>query len=152
MWKFLLLSPLALGLAWAQDRPALNGIWQVDAARTASSDAKFKSLALSIKQDDDNIKIEESAEENGKEKKFEYECNTNGKECGLKVNGQPVKFSAYYNADSLILIEQGKSNDSTLRKRMKTSEDGASLTIVVEHIGRPGQKADTVVYKKQAAH
>lgn len=151
MRKLLTLSLLALGLAWAQDRPSLNGAWQLDASRSVSSDPKFKSLALSIKQDDDNIKIEETAEENGKEKKFEYECNTNGKECMLKVNGQPLKFSAYYNADSLIVIEQRKSQDSTIRKRMKTSEDGASLTVEVDRLGRPGQKADSLVYKKQSA-
>jgi len=152
MWKLVLLTSLAFGYAWAQDRPALNGVWQMDAARSASSDPKFKSLSLSIKQEDETIKIEEAAEENGKEKKLEHECNTNGKECSSKVNGQTLKFSAYYNADALIVIETGKSADSTVRKRMKTSEDGATLTVVIEHIGRPGQKSDSIVYKKQAAH
>ncbi|MCU1238986.1 MAG: hypothetical protein JWP63_6953 [Candidatus Solibacter sp.] len=151
MRKLLLLSSLALGVACAQDRPALNGVWQLDAARSSSSDPKFKSLTLSIKQEDESIKIAETAEENGKEKKFEYECNTNGKECSLKVNGQPLKYSAYYNADVLIVIEQRKGNDSTIRKRFKTSEDGASLTIEVSNLARPGQKADTLVYKKQTA-
>src|SRR3954447_12468082 len=113
MRKLLLLSTLALGAVFAQDRPSLNGVWQMDAAHSASSDTKFKSHSLSIKQEDESIKIEESAEENGKEKKFEYECNTNGKECSLKVNGQPLKYSAYYNGDVLVVIEQRKASDST---------------------------------------
>jgi hypothetical protein len=125
---------------------------KLDAAHSAFSELKLKSQTLSIKQEDESIKIEETAtEENGKERKSEYECNTNGKECSLKVNGQAMKISAYYNADVLVVIEQRKTNDVTIRKRFKTSEDGASMTIEVTNLARPGQK-DTLAYKKQAAH
>ena len=128
----------------------MNGVWQLDAAHSAFSELKLKSQTLSIKQEDESIKIEETAaEENGKERKLEYECNTNGKECSLKVNGQAFKISAYYNADVLVVIEQRKTNDATTRKRFKTSEDGASMTIEVSNLARPGQKPDSLVYKKQ---
>ncbi len=66
MRKLLLFSWLALGVTWAQDRPALTGVWQLDAAHTTSSDSKLKSLALSIQQEDESIKIEEKTEESGK--------------------------------------------------------------------------------------
>jgi hypothetical protein len=152
MSKLLLLASLVVSGAWAQDRPALNGVWQLDAAHSAFSELKLKSQTLSIKQEDESIKIEETAtEESGKERKAEYECNTNGKECSLKVNGQAVKVSAYYNADVLVVIEQRKTNDVTIRKRFKTSEDGASMTIEVTNLARPSLK-DTLAYKKQAAH
>jgi hypothetical protein len=151
MRKLLLLAPLVLGGIWAQDRPALNGIWQLDAAHSAFSELKLKSQTLSIKQEDESIKIEDTAtEENGKERKAEYECNTNGKECSVKVNGQSVKVSAYYNADVLVVIEQRKAGDSTVRKRFKTSEDGSSMTIEISNLARPGQKPESLVYKKQA--
>jgi hypothetical protein len=150
MRKLLLLTSLAIGGLWAQDRPALNGAWQLDVAHSTFSEIKLKSQTLTIKQDDEAIKIGETAtEENGKERKLEYECNTNGKECNVKVNGQALKVSAYYNADVLVLIEQRKSNDVTIRKRLKTSEDGATMTIEVANLARPGQKADSLVYKKQ---
>ena len=150
MRKLLLLSSLVIGGVCAQDRPALNGVWQLDAAHSAFSEIKLKSQTLSIKQEDESIKIEDTAtEETGKERKIEYECNTNGKECSLKVNGQALKVSAYYNGDALIVIEQRKGGDSTIRKRLKTSEDGVTLTIEVANLGRAGQKPDTLIYKKQ---
>ena len=69
----------------------------------------------------------------------------------MKLNGQAAKVSAYYNGDVLVVIEQRKSNDSTTRKRMKTSEDGNTLTIEIANLGKPGQKPDSLVYAKQVA-
>jgi hypothetical protein len=151
MRKLLFLSALAMSAVWAQDRPELNGIWRLDPARSAFSDVKLKAQTLSIHQEDESIKIAEAAtEDSGKERKFDYECNTNGKECALKVNGQPFKISAYYNGAVLVLIEQRKGNDSTTRKRLKTSEDGKTLTIESANLARPGQKPDSLVYAKSA--
>ncbi len=151
MRKLLLLCALAISAVWAQDRPELNGVWRLDPARSAFSDVKLKAQTLSIHQEDESIKIAEAAtEESGKERKLEFECNTNGKECSLKLNGQPVKVSAYYNGAVLVLIEQHKGNDSAMRKRLKTSEDGKTLTIEIANLARPGQKPDSLVYAKSA--
>ena len=151
MRKLLLLCSLAIGAVCAQDRPDLNGVWRLDPAHSTFSDLKLKAQTLSIHQEDEAIKIADAAtEDNGKERKFEYECNTNGKECALKVNGQPFKVSAYYNGAVLVLIEQRKGNDSTTRKRMKTSEDGKTLTIEIANLARPAQKPDSLVYTKGA--
>jgi hypothetical protein len=147
MRNLLLLCSLAVCLASAQDRPDLNGVWRLDPAHSTFSDLKLKSQTLTIHQDDENIKIEDTAaEDNGKERKLDYECNTNGKECTLKVNGQPFKVSAYYNGAVLILIEQRKVGDTTTRKRLKTSEDGKTLTIEIANLAKPGQKPDSLVY------
>ena len=149
MRKLLLLCALALGAVWAQDRPELNGVWHLDPARSAFSDVKLKAQTITIHQEDESIKIADAAtEENGKERKLEYECNTNGRECALRLNGQPFKVSAYYNGAVLVLIEQRKSNDATTRKRLKTSEDGKTLTIEIANLARPTQKADSLVYAK----
>jgi hypothetical protein len=151
MRKLLLLCTLAIGAVWAQDRPELNGVWSLDPARSAFSEVKLKTQTLSIHQEEESIKIAEAAtEENGKERKLEYECNTNGKECALKLNGQPFKVSAYYNGAVLVLIEQRKGNDSAMRKRLKTSEDGKTLTIEIANLARPGQKPDSLVYAKSS--
>jgi hypothetical protein len=152
MRKLPLLWLFAISAVWAQDRPALTGAWRLDPARSAFAEARLKSQLLTIRQEDESIKVEEAAtEENGKDRKTEYECNTNGKECAVKLNGQAVKISAYYNGDVLVVIEQRKSNDATSRKRMKTSEDGNTMTIEIANLGRPGQKPDTLVYAKQGA-
>ncbi len=150
MRKLLLLSSLVLSAAWPQDRPELNGVWRLDAAHSTFSETRLKAQTLSIKQEDESIKVEETAtEESGKERKLEYECNTNGKECTLKLNGQAVKISAYYNGAVLVMIEQRKGSD--YRKRLKTSEDGKTLTIEIGNLGKPGQKPDSMVYAKQDA-
>ena len=151
MRKLLLLCTLTLSAAWAQDRPELNGTWHLDPARSAFSDMKLKAQTITIHQEDESIKIADAAtEDNGKERKLEYECNTNGKECALKLNGQPFKISAYYNGAVLVLIEQRKSSDATMRKRLRTSEDGKTLTIEIANLARPGQKPDSLVYAKGA--
>src|SRR5260370_17231577 len=138
MKKLVVVWALGMGEVWAQDRPELNGVWRLDPARSGFSDAKLKAQTLSIHQEDESIKIADAAtEENGKERKLEYECNTNGKECALKLNGQPFKVSAYYNGAVLVLIEQRKGNDSAMRKRLKTSEDGKTLTIEIANLARP---------------
>jgi hypothetical protein len=151
MKKLLWLCLLVTSGVWAQDRPALTGVWRLDPARTTSQIA-LKSQTLTIRQEDESIKIEETAtEENGKERKVEFECNTNGKDCAVKLNGQAAKVSAYYNGDVLMVIEQRKSNDSTIRKRMKTSEDGNTLTIEIANLAKPGQKPESLVYAKQGS-
>ena len=146
----LLLSSLAATGALAQDRPELNGVWQLDPAHCAFTEVRLKAQTLSIKQEDESIKVEETAtEENGKERKLEFECNTNGRECSVKLNGQAAKVSAYYNGAVLVVIEQRRSNESTIRKRFKTSEDGKTLTIEAANLGKPGLKPDSLVYTKQ---
>ena len=152
MRKLLLLASLVLSGAWAQDRPELNGVWRLDPSHSTFSEIRLKAQTLSIRQEDESIKFEESTtEESGKEKKLEYECNTNGRECTLKLNGQAAKLSAYYNGAVLVLMEQRRGNDSTTRKRLKTSEDGNTLTIEIANLGRPGQKPDSLVYAKQVS-
>jgi hypothetical protein len=147
MRKLILLASLVVSAAWPQDRPELNGVWRLDPAHSNFSEAKLKSQTLSIKQDDDSIKVEETAtEENGKERKHEYECNTNGKECSLKVNGQPLKLSAYYNGAVLVMWEQ--RNGSEFKRRIKTSDDGKTLTIETANLGKPGRKSESLVYEK----
>ena len=152
MRNLLLLSSLLMTGAWAQDRPELNGVWQLDPAHCAFSEIRLKSQTLSIKQEDESIKVEDTAtEEGGKERKLEFECNTNGRECNVKLNGQPAKISAYYHGAVMVVIEQRRVNDSTIRKRLKTSEDGKTLTIEVANLARPGLKPDSLVYTKQAS-
>lgn len=143
------LAILAGGVALAQDRPELNGVWQLDPAHSALSEMRVKSGTLSIKQDDDSIKIADTAvEDNGKERKSEYECNTNGKECAVKLNGQAVKLSAYYNGAILVTIEQRRGPD-VIKTRWKTSEDGNTLTLEIANLARPGSKPETAIYTKQ---
>jgi hypothetical protein len=152
MRNLLLLGVVMLGGAWAQDRPELNGVWQLDPGQSAFSEAKLKSQTLSIRQEDESIRLQETGvEENGKEKKLEIECNTNGKECALKLNGQAVRVSAYYNGAVLVVMELRRGSDSTIRRRLKTSEDGKTMTMEIANLGRPGQKPDSLVYAKQVS-
>jgi len=149
MRKLLVICSIASCGLWAQDRPDLNGLWKLDTAQSVFSEVRAKTQTLSIRQEDESIRVEEATtEDNGKERKLDYECNTNGKECALKVNGQPLTVSAYYNGSVLVLIERRKGNDATTRKRLKTSEDGKTMTIEIANLGRPGQKPDSLVYTK----
>lgn len=151
MRKLLLLGSLVISCALAQDRPELNGVWRLDPAHSAFAEIRLKSETLTIKQEDESIKVEDTAtEESGRERKFEFECNTNGRECGVKLNGQAAKLSAYYHGAVLVVIEQRRA-DLTTRKRLKTSEDGNTMTIEIANLTRPGLKPESLVYTKQVS-
>ena len=118
----------------------------MDAQRILGAQAQ---RTLSIKQEDESIKIEETAaEENGKERKIErvqYQWQ------GMQPQGRraAMKISAYYNADVLVVIDSARRTTSP-PQAVKTPR-----TALDDHRGhqlaRPGQK-DTLAYKKQAAH
>ena len=148
MWKCLMVAAAALTCA-AADRPSLSGAWQLDSAHSQLADAKLKDQKWLIKQDDDTVGISETLVENGKEKKFDIQCGTEGQNCQIKEAGQATKVSMYYNGDALVLLEQWHGTDYVTKKRIKASDDGKTLTVEVMHIAPPGRKDEVWKFVKQ---
>ena len=145
MWKWVCLSALALGAAAAAGRPQLTGTWQLDRARSQPGDEKLKSETLSIQQGDDSVQISDDVTEtDGKEHKSDIQCNTVGKECKLKSE----QVSAWYNGPILVIIETRRGNEVVVRKRLKTSDDGQTLSMEVDHLAPPSEKNETYTFTK----
>lgn len=146
MWKKLCLSALALAAAAvAAGRPDLNGTWQLDRSRGEIGDDKLKSETLGIQQMEDSVQIADAiTATDGKERKSEIQCNTLGKECKLK--GEQV--TSYYNGSMLVVIETLRNN-LVVKRRLKTSDDGQTLSMEVIRMTPSGEKSESFLFTKQ---
>ena len=143
MGKWLCLWVAAVGMSAAAGRADLNGVWQLD--RTHSGD-KVKSETLEIQQTEGAIQIADTTVgADGKEQKSDIQCNTLGKECKLKDE----QVSLWYNGPMLVLMETRRANESVVKKRLKTSVDGRTLTLDVIHISPSGEN-ETLTFTKRA--
>jgi len=145
MRMILCLAALLAGMLWAaDDRPDLNGNWQLQGA-----DTKGKPETLSINQKADSIDITRTFASGSKQVTVDVTCNTQGEECKLKENGQSTQVSMYYNGPMLVVIEQRHGNDFVTKRQLKLSEDGKTLTVVVMTINPPGKPTENLVYTRQ---
>jgi len=148
MRKCTLLALVLLGGAAGADRPDLNGDWRLDPSHTQGSDSKTKAYALTIHQTDESIGLSEAiTDTDGKERKTEIQCKTDGGEC--KVKQGTVSF--WYDGSSLVLMEVRRNNANVIKRRFQTSEDGKSLSMEITPIAPPGQKVETLTFAKQGA-
>lgn len=117
------------------DRPDLNGSWQL------------KGETLAIVQKEDSIQITDvTTDTDGKDTKVDLQCNTLGKEC--KSKGEQVSF--WYNGPMLVMMEMRRGNEVVIKKRLKPSEDGKTLSMEVIHIVPPAEKSETLTFVRQA--
>jgi hypothetical protein len=148
MRKFLCLSAVALA-SWAAERPDLNGSWLLDPGHTQMNGEKPKELNLSIRQQEDNIHITETATDaSGRQKKTEFECNTMGKLCKVNDAGEDAELTVYYNGAMLVALETRRNNAVAIKKRLTESADGKTLTMEVIHIAPQG-KTESYTFTKQ---
>jgi hypothetical protein len=144
---FTLLTCLALfflaGLASGQDqeRPNFSGTWQLDASKSELHLSKISSATWVIEEGDNSIHISET--ENGKSKKTELQCSTDGKECKFPGDRRD---SFWFNG--AMLVDMETKNTNVTRYRMKISDDGKTLTVEVNQIVPQNDKTDTMVFQK----
>jgi len=128
----------------AQDeRPSFSGTWQFDASKSDVHNTKVSSATWVIEETDTSIHISET--ENGKSKKLELQCTTDGKEC--KFPGDR-RASFWYNGP--MLVEMETKSEHVTRFRMKITEDGKTLTVEITQIVPQNDKIDTLVFQKQS--
>lgn len=126
-----------------QERPSFSGAWEFDASKSELHNSKTTSATWVIEEGDNSIHITETTD-NGKGKKIELQCTTDGKEC--KFPGDR-RHSFWYNGPMLVDMET--KSDHVTRYRMKISGDGKTLTVEVTSIVPQGDKIDTMVFEKQ---
>jgi hypothetical protein len=110
-----------LALAFAADRPQLNGTWQ--SANAAD--------IIAIQQSDDSIQITETVHD---KQTTDVRCNTSGKSC--KVKGGEITF--WYSGPMLVMMESLHSATRVTEKRWTSSADGKTLNLEVLRINPAG--------------
>jgi len=129
----------------AADHPDLTGTWLLDLSHSQVTDSKLKSETLQIKQKEDMVAMTDDANSGGKERKLEFDCLADGSTCKAK----DASVSVYYNGPILVVLEMRHNNEYVIKKRLKLSEDGKTLTIEVAHVSPPGNKDDNLTFVKQ---
>ena len=127
----------------AQDRPSFSGTWQLDPSKSELHTGKISSATWVIAEGDNSIHISES--ENGKSKKTELQCTTDGKICKFPGDRQD---SFWFNGPMLVDMET--KSEHVTQFRIKISEDGKMLTVEVKPIVPQSDKIDTMVFQKQS--
>jgi len=147
MRKFSLLFIFALAGAVAAGHPELGGIWMLDPSHSDIGASKIKSEKLSISQEPEAVHISETVTgANGKETISEISCNTAGETCKVKDHGQ-ADVSFWYNAGMLVMTEIRHGNDWIVKRRLKPSDDGRTLTIEVIHLA-PVEKTEMLTFTR----
>jgi putative lipoic acid-binding regulatory protein len=131
----------AVAAGQEQERPSFSGTWQFDASKSELHSSKISSATWVIEEGDNSIHISQT--ENGKPKKTELQCTTDGKECKFPGDRRD---SFWYNGPMLVDMET--KNDHVTRFRMKISDDGKTLTVEVTPIVPQSDKIDTLVFQK----
>ena len=136
--RFLLfLIAFAAGAVFADDRPELNGTWQLSS--THAGRLKFETLL--IQQTKDGVKISESG---AKEKPVDFACGVDGHKCKLKEG----EISFWYDGSALVMMEMHHNRELVTMTRLVPSEDGKSLSLELTHVAPPGSSS-TFTFKKK---
>ena len=79
---------------------------------------------------------------------MEFDCDSFGHDCTIKINGHTAKVSLYYNGPKLIQME---TRGSTILKRVfLVTGEGDTMDMVQDTIA-PNPKTETVHFKRVAA-
>jgi len=129
--------------AMAQDKPNLSGSWQFDSSKSELHNFKVTSATWLIDEGDNSIHITET--EDGKSKKTELKCTTDGKDC-QESGGEKAKASFWYNGP--MLVEMETKGDHVMRYRLKMGDDGKSLRVEVTSIVPKVDESDVLMFSK----
>jgi hypothetical protein len=140
-WVLVLLAFPAF--SQVEERPSFSGAWQFDASKSEMHNKKITSATWVIEEGDNSIHITETTD-NGKGKKIELQCTTDGKEC-KSPGGRTHSF--WYNG--AMLVDEETKGEHVTRYRMKIGGDGKTLTVEVISIVPKGDNSDTMVFEKQ---
>nr|ASY01939.1 hypothetical protein [uncultured bacterium] len=80
----------------------------------------------------------------GTEKLADFECNTEGKDCSVRMEGHPVKVSLYFNGPRLVMLET--RGDTVVKWRFGVVSDSGEMEVESMPI-TPAGKAETLRFK-----
>jgi hypothetical protein len=117
----------------AADRGKLTGTWNLDGGAG--------NTAWIVRGTETGVHLTYAR---GTEKIADFECNTTGKECAVKMDGHSAKVSLYYNGPRLIMLET--RGDTVVKWRFGLASDGGELEVETMPI-TPAGKTETLRFK-----
>ncbi len=127
------------GLAAAQDEDAdrakLVGSWQSTPDGAHSWILSTQGAMLKVTEMEAGSKV------------ADFTCNTDGKNCDVRISGKKASVSFYYNGSKLVEIEQ-KGSDVVKRRFAAAAEDGMEVEIMPIV---PSGSNETVKFKRVSA-
>ncbi len=135
-------------LAAGDGPPNFSGTWQLDAAKSPSSDGR--TATLTIKDASGKIDFTRvNQEKDGKEITSRFSCKTGGNQCDFDEAGHKAKVSLWYNGPALMILKtDGPKEDSVTQWKLELSPDGNTLNVEFTHI-EPNDKSENLVFAKK---
>ena len=117
----------------AADRTKLAGTWNLEGGAG--------NAAWTVRSTETGVHLSYTR---GTEKLADFECNTTGKECAVKMDGHAAKVSLYYNGPRLVMLET--HGDTVVKWRFGLASDAAELEVETMPI-TPAGKTETLRFK-----
>jgi hypothetical protein len=116
----------------AADRSKLAGVWNADAGGNT---------AWLVQNTGKGVHLTYTR---GTEKLADFECNTEGKECAVKMDGHGAKVSLYYNGPRLVVLET--RGDTIVKWRFGLASEAGVMEVETMPL-TPAGKAETLRFK-----
>ena len=143
---------LALAALPAFAKPNFTGDWKLNVAKSDFGQMPAPTSA-SYKISHDDPKLKNSIKQSGQmgDMEFETTYTTDGKESTNEMFGQPIKSTAKWDGDTLLIESKGRfgDNDFTMTDKWTLSGDGKALTIVRAFKSPMGEGEQKMVLEKQ---
>ena len=146
----LMFLTLAIGTTQAQNKSDFNGTWKMDAAKSEfGSGPAPQSRTDRINYADPNLKDTITQNLNGNETTYDMNYTTDGKECDNKVRNNPVKSTARWEGEELVVDSKVFAiREQNMKDRWTVSADGKTLTLQ-RHMTGHFNTDQKIVFEKQ---
>jgi hypothetical protein len=136
---------LLAGAAWSADndpradtRANLAGTWQ-------QTDGSGEKSTWILKETGTSVHI---ANSNDAQTVADFDCNTVGKECNVKLAGHKSKVSMWFNGSKLVELQT--TGDEVVKRRFQVTGKGDTMEIETMPIS-PAGKTETAHFKRAEA-
>ena len=136
-----LTSLLFAGVVLAADdatREKLTGQWQ-------QTDGSSDKTTWTLKDSGDSIHVTSAGEPQAA---GDFDCNTVGKECAVKVAGHKAKVSMWFNGATLVELET--TGNDVVKRQFKVTGDGDTMEMETKAIS-PAGKDETTHFRRVSA-
>ena len=132
----------------AQNKPNVSGTWRMNAEKSKFQQGGPKAIVIKFDQQGSTLKesITITGEQGERTESFTYTLD--GKEGTQQIEGEQIKSTAAWDAESLVL-EFKNDEGMSFRRKITVSGDGKTMTIDVKQSSPNGTINDTVVLEKQ---
>ncbi len=117
----------------AADRAKLAGTWNLNDGSGAA--------AWTLQETDAGVHLIYTR---GTEKLADFNCNTTGKECSVRMDGHAAKVTLYFNGPRLVMLET--HGDTVVKWRFGLASDAGELEVESMPIS-PAGKTETLRFK-----